>query len=68
MVKTYAEQLESVQSAIAAIEEGAQSYTIGNRSLNRGDLSTLYTREKWLRRMASREAAGGIEINYVVPE
>lgn len=39
-------QLERVQKAIAAIESGAQSYQIANRKITRGDLATLYAREK----------------------
>ncbi len=41
-------QLESVRTAIAAIESGAQEYTIGNRHLKRADLDTLYARESAL--------------------
>lgn len=67
-VKTYAQQLEEVQTAIASIESGAQSYSIAGRSLSRADLKTLYDREKWLRTMAAREEAGGkISIQYGVP-
>ena len=61
-VKTYSEQLEDVQTAIAAIEGGSQEYTIGgavSRSVKRGDLDTLYAREKWLRKMSAREDRGG---------
>ena len=63
-VKTFAEQLESVQNAIAAIESGNQSYRLETgvgtgRAVTRADLATLYKRESWLRGKASREAAGG---------
>lgn len=64
-VKTYAEQLEDVQTAIAAIEGGAQEYSVGgavSRSVKRGDLGTLYKRETWLRKMAARESRGGIRV------
>jgi len=57
-VKTYAEQLEEVQTAIAKAEK-AQSFSIKDRSASMGDLETLYKRETWLRRMATREARGG---------
>ena len=65
-VKTYAEQLLEVQTAIATIEIGSQSYSMGSRSLIRGDLSTLYAREKWLRTMADREenSGGKIKMQY----
>lgn len=71
-VKTYTEQLESVQAAIAAIEEGAQSYTIqtpgGSRTVTRADLKTLYDREERLMPKAQREAAGrGVRVRYGVP-
>lgn len=66
---TYQEQLESVQKAIKAIEEGGQSYTIGNRQLNRGNLKELYTREKELRRLVAIENNGGnIRIRYGMPD
>ena len=67
-VKTYAQQLEDVQTAIAAIEGGAQSYSIGNRALSRADLKTLYAREQWLRKMADREDRGGLKVSYAHPE
>jgi hypothetical protein len=69
-VKTYAQQLEEVQAAIAAIEGGAQQYMIGERQLTRGNLATLYERERWLRGMAAREASSGsgIRVRYVVPQ
>ncbi len=59
MSKTYAERLDQVQAAIMAIESGAQSYMIGGRSLTRGSLSELYKQERYLERMAAREANGG---------
>ena len=57
-IKTYTEQLESVQAAIEAIEGGSQSYSIGGRSLSRADLGTLYARENVLMAKAVRETAG----------
>ncbi len=38
-------QLGRVQKAIAAIEEGAQEYSIDNRRLTKADLRVLYQRE-----------------------
>jgi hypothetical protein len=68
MAKTYLEQLESVQNAIATIEAGGQAYTISGRALTRGDLATLYNREKWLRSQVEREASGGgIRARGVIP-
>ncbi len=64
---SYQTQLESVQAAIAAIEGGAQSYSIQGRTLARGDLGTLYEREKYLRKMADRDSRGGIRVQNATP-
>lgn len=66
-VKTYSEQLEEVQAAIAAIEGGAQSYSIGDRSLSRGNLKALYEREAYLRAMVARSESGGLKPKYGLP-
>jgi len=70
-VKTYAQQLEEVQAAIAAVEGGAQGYTIttavGSRDVKRPDLQWLYPREKWLRSMVARESRGGVRVRYGTP-
>ena len=62
-VKTYTEQLESVQNAIAQIEAHGQSYQImdggSQRMLTRANLKDLYARETWLRKMADKESGGG---------
>lgn len=65
--ESYQTQLERVQTAIAAIEGGAQSYSIAGRSLSRADLKTLYDREKWLRKMADRATSGGIRLRGATP-
>lgn len=66
--ESYADQLERVQTAIARIEEGAQSVTINGRTVQRAELSDLYSREKWLRAMVARaENGGGIRLRQVVP-
>lgn len=68
MPTDYTTQLESVQLAIAAIEGGAQSYSIAGRSLSRGDLATLYKREQWLRAQVARAAnGGGVRVRLVTP-
>ena len=51
-------QLERVQAAIAAIESGAQSYSIGGRTLTKADLKTLYEREKDLKLLLVDETYG----------
>ncbi len=48
MAATLAAQLSSVQTAIATIEGGAQSYTIDGFTYTRANLATLYSREKRL--------------------
>lgn len=68
--ESYQTQLERVQAAIAAIESGSQEYSIGagtSRTVKRGDLSTLYEREKYLRVMAERETNGGINVRHATP-
>lgn len=66
-IKTYTEQLEEVQGAIANIEANGQSYAIGNRSFTRANLDSLYVREKWLRVMAAREENDNkISVKYVI--
>ena len=70
-IKTYTEQLESVQAAIAAIEDGAQEYTIstgaGSRTVKRADLSTLYDREQRLHPLAARKTSTRKSVRYGVP-
>lgn len=64
----YAAQLVSVNLAIAAIEGGAQSYSIAGRSLSRGDLSTLYAERRRLEVLVGRaERGGGIRNRGVTP-
>ena len=53
-------QLERVQMAIAAIESGAQSYQIANRKVAKGDLATLYAREKSLKAEIARASGGDL--------
>jgi hypothetical protein len=51
-------QLERVQAAIAAIESGSQSYSIGGRAMTKADLKTLYEREKDLKLSLADETYG----------
>ena len=41
--------LDIINSAISAIENGAQEYKIGSRMLKRGDLKTLYAERRLLK-------------------
>lgn len=54
MAETLQKQLENVQSAIAAIESGNQSYSIGGAIFTKANLQTLYDREQ---RLLNRIAA-----------
>lgn len=66
-VKTYAQQLEEVQAAIAKIEGGEQRWQQGDRSAQLAELETLYKRETWLRRMVNRSDRGGIRVRRARP-
>lgn len=57
----------SVQTAIQAIEEGAQSYTIRGRSFTKGDLRTLYERLDAIRDREARRSRGGIRVRLGMP-
>lgn len=70
-VKTYAEELIEVQTAISAIITGGQDYSIqgqtGGRALSRANLGELQEREKWLRAQAAKEARGAIRVRGATP-
>lgn len=54
------EQVNSINAAIRKIEDGAQEYRIGNRTLRRGDLAALYSeRRKLTYELTVAEAGGG---------
>ena len=57
--KTYAQQLESVQTAIAAIESGELETKRGESAFHGISLADLYKRERQLRRAVAREAGCG---------
>jgi len=59
---TLAEQLASVQAAIAAIESGAQAASSEGESLTRADLKTLYDREENLLNKIDRGDRGRITV------
>ena len=52
------EQLTQINTAIGAIENGAQEYTIGSRRLRRPDLSILYQERRQLQQRLTQETAG----------
>jgi hypothetical protein len=57
-IDTPEQQLENVQKAIRAIEAGAQEYTVGNRTVQKARLDTLYKREKELLRQIGVQTYG----------
>ena len=52
------QQLESVRAAIAAIETGAQDYSISGRRVTKADLAILYKRESDLMARINAEKYG----------
>jgi hypothetical protein len=59
---TILEQLNQINQAITAIENGAQEYSIGSRRLRRPDLSVLYNERRLLQQQFSEENSGGISV------
>lgn len=50
------------------ILEGAQSYSIGNRTLERGDLKTIQAERRLLEKEVRKLAlGGGIRVQRIVP-
>jgi hypothetical protein len=71
-IKTYAEQLEEVQTAISKLMGGAQEYRIGERMFRAAELEWLHKREEYLMTKYQQEQArslngGGIRTRYGVP-
>jgi len=68
---TYAELLIDIDNAIKAILTGAQSYTIGTRSLSRANIAELLKWRKEIKPLADDEASstsGKVVVGYVFPE
>lgn len=59
-LKSTEEKLLSVQSAIDAIEGGAQQYQLNGRMITKANLKALYERESYLESKLQREQRGGI--------
>ena len=59
---TLAEQLASVQAAIAAIESGAQAASSEGESVTRPSLETLYKREERLENKIARGDTSNISV------
>jgi hypothetical protein len=60
-------ELEQIDAAIAMIIGGAQSYSIGTRSLTRADLATLYKRKDTLDDLIAALSGGSGRFRRVVP-
>jgi hypothetical protein len=59
-LETLETQLARVREAIAAIEEGAQEYSIANRRITKANLATLYARENMLMAAIARRDGGDL--------
>lgn len=62
---TAQEQLQQLNNAISAIENGAQEYRIGSRQLRRPDLTVLYQERRRLQQIADQEEANAPPGVYV---
>ncbi|WP_026486693.1 hypothetical protein [Caldanaerobius polysaccharolyticus] len=59
---TVQEHLDQINKAISAIENGAQEYRIGSRTLRRPDLVVLYRERRELQRQLYEENGGGVYV------
>lgn len=59
---TAQEQLEQINAAIKAVENGAQEYQIGSRRLRRPDLYILYQERRLLQRQLYEESGSSISV------
>ncbi|MDR1353421.1 MAG: hypothetical protein LBK05_09085 [Treponema sp.] len=60
-------ELKQIDSAITAILSGAQSYSIGTRSLTRADLATLHKRKDTLEDLIDALSGGNGRFRRVIP-
>ncbi|MCL2210792.1 MAG: hypothetical protein FWB95_02600 [Treponema sp.] len=60
-------ELEQINKAINTILGGAQSYTMGSRSLTRANLETLYKRKDKLEDLIAALSGGSGRFRRVVP-
>lgn len=67
MARTTQQQLDAVDGAIAAIEGGAQSFSVLGRLYQRGNLRDLYAERTRLQQQLEREARGGSRIRLARP-
>nr|DAO85804.1 MAG TPA: hypothetical protein [Bacteriophage sp.] len=60
------EQINQINAAISAIENGAQEYTINGRRFVRANISALYSERKALNSQLVAEQNNGIGMNTFV--
>ena len=60
-------ELSQINTAITMILGGAQSYTIGSRSITRADLKTLYKRKDTLDDLITSLSGGSGRFKRVIP-
>lgn len=56
---TNSEQLEQINKAISAIENGAQEYNIGSKHIKRADLNVLYQERRRIQQQLDNENGYG---------
>lgn len=56
------ERLEQINIAISAIENGAQEYRIGSRTVKKADLSILYSERERLELLEERRNNGTVSV------
>lgn len=67
MARTTQQQLDAVDQGIAAIEGGAQSFTVLGRLYQRGQLQAMYDERHRLEQKLEREARGGSRMRLARP-
>jgi hypothetical protein len=68
MARTYQEQLDDVDAAIAKIERLGQSHQAdGGAGLTRADIGKLYEERKRLENLVGRATRGGISVTSITP-
>lgn len=63
---TIQDQLNQINQAITAIENGAQEYSINNRKLKRANLKDLYTERAALTSQLAAEQNSGFGLNTYI--
>lgn len=56
------DSLNQINTAISAIEQGAQEYQIGSRRIKKAELSVLYNERRRLEQQIREENYGGVSV------